>query len=203
MQDEIVVVSGLPRSGTSLVMQMLAAGGMPILTDEHRQADEDNPKGYFEYEAVKRIARDQAWLGKACGKALKVVVPLVCFLPGGYRYRVILIERDYDEILASQATMIERRGESIPDSPERRARLRQEYARIMEQTKNLLGGRADVQLLQLQYDKVLNDPAEAAQRISTYAGGALEPRRMAVAVDTSLHRNVVPERKLGKKLLPR
>ena len=86
--DDVLIVSGLPRSGTSMLMQMLDAGGMPILTDKLREADEDNPKGYFELEAVKAMFRDQSWLTEARGKALKVVVPLVCNLPPGCNYRV-------------------------------------------------------------------------------------------------------------------
>ena len=96
-----------------MLMQMLDAGGMSILTDRVREADEDNPKGYFEFEAAKRLLRDQAWLADARGKALKVVAPLVSSLPAGCNYRVLLIERDYAEILASQAKMIVRRGESM------------------------------------------------------------------------------------------
>ena len=95
--EDVFVVSGLPRSGTSMLMQMLDAGGMEILTDRVREADEDNPKGYFEFEAVKKLLRDQSWVTDARGKALKVVAPLISSLPGGCNYRVVLIERDYDE----------------------------------------------------------------------------------------------------------
>ena len=127
--DELMIVSGLPRSGTSMLMQMLIAGGMTILSDNKRESDQDNPRGYFELEAVKTMFREQGWLADARGKVIKVVVPIVSGLPPGHDYRVILIERDYDEILASQATMIERRGESMDENPERRDRLRREYAR--------------------------------------------------------------------------
>ena len=129
--DEIVIVTGLPRSGTSLVMQMLAAGGAGLLTDGARAADRNNPLGYFEYEPVKRTGRDTTWLAEAKGKAVKVVAPLVAWLPDGLRYRAIFIERDLDEVLASQAEMLRNlnAGEAVSDSPERRARLRREYAR--------------------------------------------------------------------------
>ncbi len=188
---EVLVVSGLPRSGTSMLMQMLDAGGFSILTDGARGADEDNPRGYFEVEAAKRLLRDQSWLPGARGKAVKIVAPLVCSLPAGCRYRVILIERDYDEILESQAAMIRRRGEPVQDSSERRDRLRREYARVIAQTRTLLSKRADVQLLMLRHENILRDPDEASSSIGNFAGGTLDTGRMAAAVDRSLHRNRV------------
>ena len=188
--DEILVVSGLPRSGTSMLMQMLAEGGTPILTDKVREADEDNPRGYYEFEAAKKLFRDQSWIGDARGKAVKVVAPLVCSLPAGYRYRIVLIERDYEEILASQAKMIARRGEPVEDTPQRRNRLQQEFGRVMTQTRTLLGGRSDVRVLHVNYESVLGDPVETARRINAFAGGMLDSARMASAVDGSLHRNL-------------
>jgi tetratricopeptide (TPR) repeat protein len=133
--DGVLIVSGLPRSGTSMIVQMLNAGGMPVLTDGQRTADDDNPLGYFEFEPVKQLYRNTDWIGQAAGKAVKVVVPLVPALPNRPGYRVILVERDLDEILASQAKMIERRGGTIEDTPERRERLKQENERqgVLEQ----------------------------------------------------------------------
>lgn len=189
LDEDVFVVSGLPRSGTSMLMQMLDAGGMDILTDRMREADEDNPKGYFEFEAAKKLLREQGWVAEARGKALKVVAPLVSSLPAGSNYRVLLIERDYGEILASQAKMIVRRGESVEDSPERRERLRREFARLMAQTKTMLRSREGVRLLVLRHEEILRDPAAAALAIDRFAGGGLDRERMAAAVDRSLHRN--------------
>jgi hypothetical protein len=162
---------------------------MAILTDRVREADEDNPRGYFEFEAAKKLMRDQSWLTGARGKALKVVAPLVCSLPPGYNYRVLLIAREYDEILASQAKMIERRGDSVDDSPERRERLRQEYARLMAQTIAVLRGRPSVRLMELRYADVVRDPDQAALKINAFAGGGLDSLRIAAAVNVALHRN--------------
>jgi tetratricopeptide (TPR) repeat protein len=191
--DGVLVVSGLPRSGTSMLMQMLRAGGISVLTDLRREADEDNPKGYFEFEAVKKIfvAKEGAenWIADSKGKAVKIVAPLVCSIPAGPQYRVILIERSYDEILASQAKMIERRGESMHDSPERRDRLKREYARIIDQTKAVLSGRPDVEMLSLRYGEVVQNPDAAARQIGLFAGGGLDVRQMVAAVEPSLHRN--------------
>ena len=195
--EDILVISGLPRSGTSMLMQMLEAGGMTILTDRVREADEDNPRGYFEFEGAKKLLRDQSWLAQARGKALKVVAPLVCSLPAGYNYRVLLMERDYDEILASQAKMIARRtesgqAESIDDSPERRERLRREYARLIAQTRTVLRSRGGVQLLELRHENIVRDPAQVAVTINAFSGGVLDTSAMASAVDRSLHRNRHP-----------
>jgi hypothetical protein len=191
--DDVLVVSGLPRSGTSMLMQMLQAGGVPILTDSVRQADEDNPKGYFEFEEVKKMLQDQegvrGWIEQARGHAVKIVVPLVNSLPAGANYRVVLIERDADAILASQGKMIVRRGESIEDTPERRSRLRTQYGRLMEQTNARLRARSDVQILKLRYEDIVRRPAEAAEHINQFAGGTLDVSRMTAAVDASLHRN--------------
>src|ERR1022692_2693155 len=98
MDSFVTVVSGIPRSGTSLMMQMLAAGGMPVLAGELRAPDEDNPRGYFEFEPVKRTKRDPAWLREAPGKAVKVVYLLLRDLPAGYDYRVIVMRRDLNDV---------------------------------------------------------------------------------------------------------
>jgi hypothetical protein len=192
--DDILVVSGLPRSGTSLLMQMLQAGGVPILTDSVRAADLDNPKGYFEFEATKKLLEDQSWLAHARGKAVKIVVPLVCSLPPGFRYRVLLIERNYTELLDSQAKMIQRRaiqrgGKDLPNSPERRELLTREFARAMDRAKTLLGSREDVQLLVLRHEDIMGDPEAAARFLADFAGGTLDRACMAATVDRSLHRN--------------
>src|SRR5947208_15012411 len=108
----ITIVTGLPRSGTSVMMQMLSAGGLPPLTDGLRQPDEDNPRGYFEFEPVKQIRRDTAWLQLAVGKAVKMVHLLLPELPldQNHRYRVIMMRRDLSDVLASQNKMLMIKG---------------------------------------------------------------------------------------------
>ena len=113
-QEPITIVSGLPRSGTSMMMKMLEAGGMPVLTDSWRSADEDNPKGYYEFERVKQIKTDQAWLPQAQGKVVKMISELLQYLPPIYCYRVIFMRRKLEETLASQRQMLQRRGEPAP-----------------------------------------------------------------------------------------
>jgi hypothetical protein len=109
-ENFITIVSGLPRSGTSMMMQMLAAGGMPALADNLRQADEDNPRGYYEFERVKEVATDSSWLDEAEGKAVKMVYRLLYDLPADRSYRVIFMIRSLDEVIASQQVMLERSG---------------------------------------------------------------------------------------------
>ena len=191
MAEEIIVVSGLPRSGTSMIMQMLAAGGVPVLTDGRREADEDNPRGYFEYEPVKNLHRDAAWVRDAVGKAVKIVAPLLPYLPEGAAYRVIFIERDLDEVLASQAQMLIRRGEPVEDSPARRNRLRTDYQRQAERVKGLLRSRPEIRTLFVHRDGVLTGAAVEADRINRFLGGTYDTGAMAAQVNPALDRHRV------------
>jgi predicted AlkP superfamily phosphohydrolase/phosphomutase/tetratricopeptide (TPR) repeat protein len=186
--DDIVVVSGLPRSGTSMIMQMLAAGGLPVLTDGLRQADADNPRGYFEYAPVRNLHQDAAWLKEAKGKAVKIVAPLLPYLAAGFAYRVILIERRLDEVLESQSQMLIRRGEKVEDTPERRARLKEEYGRLVQKMKSSLQRRPETRVLLLNRDELLKDPQAASEAMNRFLGGSLATARMAAEVDPSLHR---------------
>jgi tetratricopeptide (TPR) repeat protein len=195
LEESVVVVSGMPRSGTSMIMQMLAAGGMPVLTDGVREADEDNPRGYLEYEPVKNLRHDSKWLAEAKGKAVKIVAPLLGALPKDLACRVILIERDLNEILNSQARMLLRRNENLPDTPERRDRLKDAYAMTLRRARTFLRNRPATGLLLLQRSEVLRDPTAAASQINGFLGGQLAISKMAAEVDPSLHR----QRGLGER----
>jgi hypothetical protein len=186
--DEIVVVSGLPRSGTSMVMQMLAAGGLPVLADDHRSIDADNPRGYFEYEPVKHLHEKAEWLMEARGKAVKIVAPLLRYLPPSVACRIILIERDLNEVTASQEAMLARRGEVGQKAATRRARLRQEYARQVQQIKTRFSQRARCHCLVLEHGAVLRSPVTAAEELNRFLGGQLAVEAMAAQVDPNLHR---------------
>ncbi len=184
----IVVVSGLPRSGTSMVMKMLEAGGVPILSDGLRAADEDNPKGYYEIERVKRLAEehDKAWLATARGKAIKVISYLLKSLPPRFNYRVVFIRRELAEVLASQRKMLARRGETEQTPPERmRALFEDDLWRAGYQLKR----RPEFESLELQYTDVVARPLEQARRLAAFLGGALDAEAMAAAVDPQLYRN--------------
>ncbi len=184
----IVVVSGLPRSGTSMVMKMLEAGGLPVMTDGLRTADEDNPKGYYEVERVKDLASetDRGWLAEARGKGMKVISYLLRSLPSTFNYKVVFIRRDIEEVLASQRKMLARRGETEDTPPERmRALFEDDLWRASYQLKR----RPEFETLELHYSAVLAHPLDEARRLSAFLGGGLDAETMAAAVDPQLYRN--------------
>ncbi len=188
LTNEAVIVSGLPRSGTSMLMQMLVAGGLTPLTDGLRQPDEDNPRGYFEFEPVKQMASDTSWIDQARGKVIKIVAPMIPNLPDGVPCRVILIERDLEEILASQRQMISRRGREVEQSPARLNRLRQEYLRLIVWSKGFLAGRPSTSLMCVNRAAILRDPQRAAEALNRFLGGNLQTECMAAEVKPELNR---------------
>lgn len=184
-----VVVSGLPRSGTSMIMQMLVAGGHPVLTDGLRTADADNPLGYFEFEPVKKLHRDARWFQEAEGKAVKIVAPLLPHLPAGSACHVIFIERALEEVLTSQSRMLTHRGESVSDAPGRRDRLKGEFDRSVRNIKEFLRKRPKTRVLFLNHAEVLANPEAAAVALNRFLGGGLATAAMVAEVKPVLHRN--------------
>lgn len=186
--EPIVVVSGLPRSGTSMVMKMLEAGGLSVFSDGRRTADEDNPKGYFEHERVKELAaeEDKSWLGGARGKALKVISFLLKELPPHYNYKVVFMRRDLEEVLASQAKMLANRGEPSATEDERMLELWQNH---LWRASYLLKHGSQFDFIDVEYRAVLADPAPHAKRINDFLGGRLDVARMQAVVDERLYRN--------------
>lgn len=188
LADSVIVVTGLPRSGTSLMMQMLAAGGVDVLTDGRREADDDNPRGYLEFEPVKNLLNDAAWLEGARGKAVKIVAPLLAGLPAGLPCRVILCDRDLDEVLDSQERML-RHGSAAAPTAERRRLLKEEFARTLARVRNLLAERPATRVLLVDYEIAVLHPAETAKQINAFLGGGLDEAKMAAAADARLYRN--------------
>ncbi|MCG6927702.1 MAG: sulfotransferase [Acidobacteria bacterium] len=186
--EPLVVVSGLPRSGTSMLMKMLEAGGVPIVTDGLRTADEDNPKGYYEVERVKDLAQetDRAWLAEARGKGIKVISFLLKSLPPDLNYRVIFVRRDIEEVLASQKKMLARRGEADDTPPER---MREHFADDLWRARYQLTHRPWFELLEVHYGALLEQPLEGARQIDGFLGGGLDTEAMAAVVDPQLYRN--------------
>ncbi len=186
-EDEVVIVSGLPRSGTSMLMQMLAAGGLSILTDEKRAADADNPRGYLEYEAAKRPDGGTGWLADARGKAVKIVAQLLPSLTAKHRYRVIFAERPLNEIIASQRVMLERSGKQGGRLAERQ--LAGTFVKQIAQVKRILSPHGErVQVLSVAYHEALADPATLAGRLNAFLGGGLDEVAMTAAVEPALRR---------------
>lgn len=184
----IVLVSGLPRSGTSMAMKMLASGGMETIVDNIRTADEDNPKGYFEDERVKELAEleDKTWVRDARGKVIKVVSSLLQYLPQDNLYKVIFMRRNLQEVLASQAKMLIRRGEENSSSDEDMMRM---YSSHLDKVKFQLRFRDWFDVLYLDFADVVADPETAARKMNDFLGGGLDVKAMAMQVDPNLYRN--------------
>jgi hypothetical protein len=187
-KEAVVVVSGLPRSGTSMLMSMLDAGGIPPITDHIRTADEDNPKGYYEFERVKALDKgDTAWVSDAQGKSVKVISALLKYLPPEYQYKIIYVRRNMQEILASQRKMLVRRGED-PDKVDD-AQMAALFEKHVSQVESWLREQPNIQVLYEHYSDILADPEKEARRINDFLGGRLQVERMAEAVDPDLYRN--------------
>jgi len=182
----ITIVSGLPRSGTSLLMKMLEAGGLPALTDETREADEDNPKGYYEFERVKKLKEGSSWLDQAEGKALKVISMLLYDLPTDREYKVIFMERKMEEILASQAAMLARRGESGggPSDEE----MTRHYEKHLEKLARWLEEQRHLHVMRCSYNEMVADPRAGAEKVAEFLGLDLDVDGMVKAVEPSLYR---------------
>jgi len=183
-EETVLIVSGLPRAGTSLMMQMLDAGGVPVLTDAHRAPDDSNPRGYFEYAPVKNTRKDASWVAQARGTAVKVIAQLLPALPRGpqWHYRVIFMERDLKEILDSQQTML---GQPAGDSPIVNAKLFTTFSKQLLQVKRFLKA-AKIPTLYVGYHDCINDPARVARTVSDFIGGVGDPDAMARVVDAAL-----------------
>lgn len=188
-KDEfITVVSGLPRSGTSMMMKMLEAGGIPPVTDELREADEDNPKGYYEFERVKQMDQgDTTWVVDARGKVVKVISALLKHLPPGEQYRVVFVRRYMPEILASQRKMLIRRGED-PDKMDD-AQMAMLFEKHLKQVDEWINNQPNFRLLYVHYSDILADPRPQIAAINNFLGGNLDTDAMAAAVDPQLYRN--------------
>ena len=184
----MIVVSGLPRSGTSMVMNMLDAGGYPVLTDQVREADEDNPKGYFEYERVKDLGEteDKSWLREGRGKAIKVISHLLKELSDDNYYKIIFARRDLREIVASQNIMLDRKSESNPVDDAKAVEL---YRKHLVNVRFLVRRKPNLEMLELAYTDILSNPESAAGQISAFVGRNLETSAMAAIVDPALYRN--------------
>jgi len=182
----LTIVSGLPRSGTSLMMKMLEAGGLPVLVDGVRTADVDNPRGYYEFEPVKRLKEDTSWVAPACGKAVKMVYLLLLDLPPNVEYRVLFMRRNIDEVLASQAAMLRRLGKSAPLDDARMAALfRDGLAKFDGWVKD----RPNFRLLDVSYNALVTDAAPVAVAVDQFLGGGLDVDAMTGIVDPTLYRN--------------
>ena len=185
----IVVVSGVPRSGTSMMMKMLDAGGLPLVTDAVREADEDNPKGYFEDERAKQLdtAQDRSWLSDCRGKGLKIISFLLLDLPEENFYKIIFMRRKLEEVIASQNKMLARRGEPTDDDGDEK--MIQRYTMHLRKVEFMLEENPNCEAIDVDYRAALEDPRHHAERIRDFLGVDLDVDRMASIVDPQLYRN--------------
>ncbi|MFW6334178.1 MAG: sulfotransferase [Desulfosalsimonas sp.] len=186
VSESVVLVSGLPRSGTSMMMRMLKAGGMPVVTDNIRGPDEDNPAGYYELEKIKQIKQDASWLKSEKGRAIKAISAFLPFLPEDIFYYVIFMKRNMGEILASQRKMLERRGGQDGDTPDEL--LAEKYEKYLEATFNWLEKKDHFRVFYVNYADIVRDPAGQAGAVKEFLGLGLDTEKMAQAVDPGLYR---------------
>lgn len=183
----IVVVSGLPRSGTSMMMKILSEGGLQIVTDELRTADEDNPNGYFEFETVKQMSTGNvAWLSNAGGKVIKVISALLEFLPTEYSYKIIFMEREIKEILASQRKMLARRNETsqIED-----AEMEAQFRKHLSIVKPWLVRQPNMEVIYVNYNALMSHPEPLCRRVVEFVDAPLDMNRMLSVPKGELYRN--------------
>jgi hypothetical protein len=189
----ITIVSGLPRSGTSLMMQMLVAGGMTPLADGERQADADNPRGYLEWERIKQLPNDPGCIAEGEGKVVKVISRLLLALPTGHEYRVVLMQRPLPEVLASQDQMLRRRGTYKEGANQ--AGIAAAFDKHLKEVYAWLDSRSNVRVVRVAYHEVLNQPAAVSRKLSEFLRVPLNVEAMAQQVDSSLYRNRTPSSK--------
>lgn len=182
----ITIVSGLPRTGTSMMMQMLSSGGMPVLTDNKRVPDVDNPKGYFELQEATRLHKQSGWLLNAKGSAVKIVAQLLMHLPEDYEYRVIFMQRDLGEVLGSQSLMLHRRQKKSAAISEQR--LLNVYSLQLKLTQKWLEKQHNIQTLFVNYNDVVENSDRTAEQVSDFLGGTLSVSVMSETVDPTLYR---------------
>lgn len=186
IKDSIIVVSGLPRSGTSMMMNMLAAGGLALLTDGLRPADANNPKGYFELDRVKKLPEDNAWVGAAKGCVVKVVSQLLKSLPPEHHYRVVFMLRNLQEVLASQAAMLERLGHEQANGVD--TDLQVIFEQHLKATRAWLTARDNFDILYVSYNEIVRHPQASVMEVDRFLGGGLDSARMLDVVDKALYR---------------
>lgn len=186
-KDPIVVVSGLPRSGTSMMMKMLAEGGLPVITDALRRPDEDNPNGYFELEVVRQLKEgNSTWLRDANGKGVKVISSLLEYLPREYQYKIIFMERDSRETLASQKKMLDHRGQTSKISDEQ---MEQQFHEHLAAIKPWLVRQPNMEVLYIKYNALLAEPQRFCETIASFLDVPLDQARMLAVPDDQLYRN--------------
>jgi LPS sulfotransferase NodH len=183
----ITIVSGLPRSGTSLMMQMLAVGGMSVLSDGERKADTDNPRGYLEWERIKQLPKDPGCIAEAEGKVVKVISQLLSSLPNGHEYRVIFMQRPLPEIMKSQDEMLKRRGNF--DAAVDPCAIEEAFQRHLIEVNQWLASQGNIRVCRIHYHRILREPKATAEAVAAFLQVPLNLEAMIGEVDQNLYRN--------------
>jgi hypothetical protein len=182
----ITIVSGLPRSGTSMMMKILEAGGLEVFTDNLRVPDEDNPKGYYELEQVKALKDgDDAWIKEAPGKVLKVISSLLEYLPASYKYKIVFMRREIVEILASQKQMLIRRGENSDGDDQKMAEMFQEH---LKRVRVWLANQPNMEILYVDYNALMADPTPEVKAVAEFLNLNENLDAMLAVPDKKLYR---------------
>jgi len=184
--DFVTLVSGLPRSGTSMMMRMLEAGGVPVLADHLRTADEDNPEGYHEFERVKKIEHDTAWLEEARGRVVKMISALLKHLPPGYTYKIVFMRRKLEEVLASQREMLVRRGKPVDATGD--PKMAEFFTNHLRRVEAWLAEQPNMDVLYVSYNELMQDPEAHCARVARFLGLPLDAARMASVASRALYR---------------
>jgi broad-specificity NMP kinase len=182
----IIVVSGLPRSGTSMMMKMLEAAGIDVLTDEIREADEDNLRGYYEDERVKQLHKNNTWISEAENKAIKIISYQLRYMPSNHDYKIIFMERSIREVLASQRKMMQRRNEpqdQVPDNT-----MTNIFLKHLDETKKWLKKQPNMKAIYINYNETLEEPKKTVKIISDFLDSKLDIKKMLQVVDPKLYR---------------
>jgi len=186
-KDYIIVVSGLPRSGTSMMMKMLEAGGQPILTDNLREADANNPNGYYEFERVKQLPDgNYGWISDAGGRVVKIVTGLIMNLPSDYKYKVIFMQRAMKEVLSSQKKMLGRLGKE--DDKVEDDKMKKIYQEHLKQVNAWIAKQSNIEVLYVNYNTMLGNPLDSLQKVNEFLDGAMDVNVMAGVINKELYR---------------
>lgn len=186
--NDVIIVSGLPRSGTSMMMKVLEAGGLPVVVDGQRTADDDNPKGYYEFERVKQMGKgDVAWVADAQGKVVKVISALLIHLPSEYNYKIIFMLRDFDEVLRSQQKMLANRGEEDKGVSDKE--MSKLFVKHLQSVDEWFKKQPNMDVLHIDYNRMVLDPQPYVEKINRFLPQQLDVEAMNVVVDPDLYRN--------------
>tara|TARA_B100000401_G_C52698713_1_gene668011 strand:- start:9 stop:1046 length:1038 start_codon:yes stop_codon:yes gene_type:complete len=187
IKGEIIIVSGLPRSGTSMMMQILSAGGLDILTDKKRTPDDNNPRGYYEYEPVKKLMIDKSWLPQAKGKVVKVIAQLIPYLPSNFNYKIVFMRRPMDEVLKSQQVMLGKekdvKSKAFPSG------LNNAFQKQLNRVDEWVESQANIDVININYKDIISSPENELESLVSFLDKPLEIDKLKSAIDKKLYRN--------------